>query len=310
MNIEDEQLVRLQLLDLRENGFTGELPMYLTNFINLKVLILSYNNLEGNVPQWITNFTYLQGLDLSNNKFTAEIPSNLEKLEGFRVNATLNLGIDTLYEDITVEIKGFESTLTYVLATNTILDLSNNHFTGGIPTSIGSLSSMRLLNLPKNQFEGPIPASLSNISTLEQMDLDKNNLSGNIPPQLSQLFMLGVFDVSYNNLCGQIPRGTQFSTFKEISFQRNKCLCGFPLPPCQVKGARGPLGRDSGGNTKTKVRWLKHLDGNMSLITLGIRMGIGFGGVVSMLILWKRPRNWLMPPIQAQRFYGMYRLPK
>jgi len=77
--------------------------------------------------------------------------------------------------------------------------------------------------------EGEIPSCFSEMSTLEHLDLAKNKLSGEIPLELSKLSMLAYLNVSSNNLCGPIPTGTQFYTFSETSFQRNKCLCGFPL---------------------------------------------------------------------------------
>jgi Leucine-rich repeat (LRR) protein len=97
---------QLQLLDLRKNGFTGELPTYLIKFNMLKVLSLGYNNLQGSVPEWITTFTSLQVLDLCNNNFNGRIPFNLERLKGFRVNSSSDLGIDVLYEDLTLQMKG------------------------------------------------------------------------------------------------------------------------------------------------------------------------------------------------------------
>jgi len=275
-----------------------------------RFLCLGYNNLQGSVPEWITTFTSLQVLDLCNNNFNGRIPFNLERLKGFRVNSSSDLGIDVLYEDLTLQMKGSESTLKYVLSTNTILDLSSNHLTGEIPTSIGSQSGMRLLNLSNNQLEGQIPPSLSNISALEQLNLDKNNLTGRIPQELSQLFGLGVFNVSSNNLCGPIPKGTQFSTFNKSSFERNKCLCGLPLPPCQVEVVSGSMRGINGDKSGNKVGWLKHVDENISLRALRMGLGIGFGGVITMFIIWKRARNWVIPTIKPQQFYGMYRFPK
>jgi len=170
---------------------------------------------------------------------------------------------------------------------------------------------MRLLNLSRNQLEGQIPASISEISILEQLDLAKNNLSGQIPQELSKLTMLASLDVSFNKLCGPIPIGTQFDTFSETSFQRKKCLCGYPLQTCQNSTKRPPM-IVVGGEPNVKMGWLSRVDEKMSLRALEMGMGIGFAGVLSLFILCKRARIWVMgmPYNQPQAFYGVYRLPQ
>jgi len=252
----------------------------------------------------------LQVLDLSNNKFSGGIPSHLERLGGFTIKASSN--IEKINVQFSITIKRVESNLKYVLATNTIFDLSSNNFTEEIPASIGSLSSLRLLNLSGNQLEGKMPASLSEISTLEQLDLAKNNLTGEIPQEFSKLSMLAVFDVSFNRLCGPIPTGTQFTTFSTTSFQKNKCLWGCPLNPCnENKPPFAPGEGNSGKSNNIKEGWLSHLDEKMSLLALGMGLGIGFGGVVAMFILWERDRHWVLalPHNRSQAFYGEYRFP-
>jgi Leucine-rich repeat (LRR) protein len=300
---------QLELLDLRENRLIGELPMHVTNFSELRVLSMAYNNLHGDIPQWITNLTNLQVLDLSNNKFSGRIPSNLEGLEGFKVNKsfTNKSDVSTLYYELRIDMKGGVYDLPYVLLTNTILDLSSNDLMGEIPPSMGTLTSLRLLNLSRNELDGQIHVSIANISTLEQLDLAENNLSGCIPQELSQLSWLASLNVSSNNLCGPIPSGKQFNTFTETSFQRNKCLCGYPLQLCKHQ-KRSPA-RDVDSQSNVKEGWLRHVDENMSLIALAMGMGIGFGGVVAMFITSKKARSWVVPP-NRRPFYGVYRFPK
>lgn len=58
-----------------------------------------------------------------------------------------------------------------------------------------------------------------------------------------------------------------------------------------------------------KVGWLHYIDEKMSLISLGIGAIIGFGGVLIVFIVWKKARDWMVPPNVPKRFYGEYRLP-
>jgi hypothetical protein len=65
------------------------------------------------------------------------------------------------------------------------------------------------------------------------------------------------------------------------------------------------------GNSKNNIKggWLRHMDENMSLITLGMGMGIGFGGVVSIFITWEKYRSWVVSSNRCP-FYGLYQFPK
>jgi hypothetical protein len=158
--------------------------------------------------------------------------------------------------------------------------------------------------------EGLIPTSLGNISALEQLDLARNKLSGHIPKELSKLYGLEVLDVSFNNLCGPIPKGTQFSTFSTSSFQRNKCLYGCPLDPCNKREKPQTKGDNNNNNSDVKVGWLNHVNEKISLAALRIGVGIGIWIVVGVFIVWERATRWVLalPLNKPQPFYGLYRL--
>ena len=50
----------------------------------------------------------------------------------------------------------------------------------------------------------------------------------------------------------------------------------------------------SGKSNNVKMSWLSHVDEKMSLLTLGMGFGIGFGGVVAMFMLWERAKHWVL----------------
>lgn len=125
--------------------------------------------------------------------------------------------------------------------------------------------------------------------------------------------MLTSFDVSYNNLCGPIPTGTQFSTFNVTSFYKNECLCGLPLLTCKKNDKpKRTIGGGNSNNSNAKRGLLSYANEKVSLLALSLGLGIGFGGVVTLFIIWDKARCWIMGMSSNTQkpFYGIYRFPK
>ena len=116
-------------------------------------------------------------------------------------------------------------------------------------------------------------------------------------------------EISSNIICGQILTGTQIFTFNVSSVQKNKCLWGCPLDSCNENEIQETKGYNASKSSNVRVGWLSHVDENMSLIALGLGMGIGFGGVVKLIMSWERAQNWVMPPNTPRLFLGEYRFP-
>ncbi|PIN13037.1 Non-specific serine/threonine protein kinase [Handroanthus impetiginosus] len=121
------------------------------------------------------------------------------------------------------------------------LDLSSNQLSGPIPPDLQYLVNLAVLNLSSNRLSGPIPQQLALCAYLNVIDLHDNQLSGPIPQQLGLLVRLSVFDVSNNKLSGPIPsslgnRSGNLPRFNASSYEGNKGLYGYPLPPMKSKG--------------------------------------------------------------------------
>ncbi|KAJ7565879.1 hypothetical protein O6H91_02G079000 [Diphasiastrum complanatum] len=117
-----------------------------------------------------------------------------------------------------------------------ILDLSDNALTDEIGSKLGNLALLSTLNLSLNKLTGAIPAALTNCNYLNVLDLHDNELTGFIPQSFGFLQRLRVFDVSHNDLSGPVPISLANSStgglrFNITSFQGNKKLYGYPLPP-------------------------------------------------------------------------------
>jgi len=50
------------------------------------------------------------------------------------------------------------------------------------------------------------------------------------------------------------------------------------------------------------------MEEKMSLVALGIRMGIGFG-VIIIFMSWEKAKHWIVLPNIPENFYGLYRFP-
>lgn len=121
------------------------------------------------------------------------------------------------------------------------LDLSSNALTGPIPTDLQYLVNLAVLNLSSNRLAGDIPPQLAMCAYLNVIDLHDNLLTGQIPQQLGLLLRLSAFDVSGNRLSGPIPttltnRSGNLPKLNATSFEGNKDLYGYPLPPLKNKG--------------------------------------------------------------------------
>ncbi|OAY35638.1 receptor-like protein 44 [Manihot esculenta] len=121
------------------------------------------------------------------------------------------------------------------------LDLSSNSLSGPIPADLQYLVNLAVLNLSSNRLEGEIPPQLALCAYLNVIDFHDNLLTGQIPQQLGLLVRLSAFDVSNNKLSGPIPgplgnRSGNLPRFNATSFEGNKDLYGYPLPPMKSKG--------------------------------------------------------------------------
>ncbi|XP_044461020.1 probable inactive receptor kinase At5g58300 [Mangifera indica] len=116
-----EKLNGLQVLSLRSNYLSGNLPSGITSIPSLQYLYLQHNSFSGAFPETIS--PQLMVLDLSFNSFTEKIPQIIKNLT--RLN---------------------------------VLNLQKNSISGAIPPL--KLPRLKTLNLSYNNLIGSIPSSL------------------------------------------------------------------------------------------------------------------------------------------------------
>ncbi|KAI3464816.1 hypothetical protein Pfo_021479 [Paulownia fortunei] len=175
------KLAELEVFDVYDNDFTGNLPAEFVKLKNLKFLKLAGNYFSGEIPEIYSEFESLTHLALQGNSLTGKIPAGLARIPNL---LELYLGYFNTYD-------------------------------GGIPPEFGSISTLQLLDLGMCNLTGEIPPSLGNLKHLHTLFLQVNNLTGQIPPELSGLMSLMSLDLSINNLSGEIPES--FSKLKNLT---------------------------------------------------------------------------------------------
>ncbi|XP_021285108.1 probable LRR receptor-like serine/threonine-protein kinase At2g16250 [Herrania umbratica] len=186
------QLVTLEVLDLRTCNVSGSIPGSLGNLSRLTSLYLSNNDLAGSIPAALGQLRNLKILDLSNNSLTGSIPPSF----GFLIER-LELASNYLSGSIPPGLSSLQGLQ--------VLNVSDNNLSGSIPVQFGNLSRLVELDLSKNSFYGSLPKEFKRLRSLQKMVIGDNELEGHLPDDLfSSLVNLQVVDLNGNKLDGAL----------------------------------------------------------------------------------------------------------
>ena len=136
-----EYFKQMEVIELNQNNFTGEIPSSIGNMSNLRWLNLESNQLIGGIPSDIGNLVDLSSLTFSENFLSGEIPESIGKL----------INLNTLY-------------------------LEGNLLSGEIPSTIGNMTNLRNLHLSYNKLKGGLPESLVN-TPLTELVINNNEFT-------------------------------------------------------------------------------------------------------------------------------------
>ncbi|KAL4555329.1 hypothetical protein LXL04_037946 [Taraxacum kok-saghyz] len=262
-------LPSLQVMVLRSNKFYGPIncsTTFSSQFPKLRIIDLSNNGFTGQLhPKCFQTWNAIKSVYVGETSFsTSDMSFEFVKAS-------------TEYSITLIHKGGRREYNQKILTIFKAIDLSCNHFEGEIPLSIQDLIGLESLNLSNNHFSGHIFPSLGYLKKLESLDLSYNNLFGEIPQQLVQLNFLSIFNVSFNQLHGRIPQGQQFNTFENNSYMGNPRLCGEPLST-ECQGSKGPILPPASNASESllpseRIDWIIIFCGVGSGLAIGIVIG-------------------------------------
>ncbi|EEF28907.1 receptor protein kinase, putative [Ricinus communis] len=171
----------LEVLSIRDNSFTGPIPLSLTALASLKAVNLSNNLFQGPMPV----FKRLVSVDLTadSNSFCLPSPGDCDS----RVKTLLLIAKSVGYPQRFAESwKGNDPCADWV----------------GITCTGGNIT---VVNFQKMGLTGTVAPEFAMLLSLQRLVLDNNNLTGSIPQELTTLPALKQLDVSNNQISGKIP---------------------------------------------------------------------------------------------------------
>ncbi|XP_057954099.1 receptor-like protein 2 [Malania oleifera] len=181
------KLLRLSMLDLGDNYFTGKIPKSLYSCQSLTAVRLAYNtHMEGEIIPDILSLQSLSTLSLSTNRLT-NISGAIKILMGCK-----NLNVLILAKNFVDEVMPDGHDHNRLVASGgfqnlRLLSQSDCGLTGQVPSWLSELMKLKVLDLSGNQLTGSIPNWLGTLPTLFYINLADNLLEGEFSQELCRL---------------------------------------------------------------------------------------------------------------------------
>ncbi|KAL2247228.1 UNVERIFIED_CONTAM: hypothetical protein Sindi_2575100, partial [Sesamum indicum] len=222
----------LEILNLRSNSLSGEIPDCWMTWPLIRVLRLDANRLTGKMLSSIVFLTRLQSLHLHRNKLSGDMPFSLQKCADLMVLdfgrnippklchlsslQTLDMAGNNLSGRIPRCFNNFSMMAGKQRPTDQIYYSTEDTF-GGVPDSqflvlkgrfneySNILQFVLTLDLSDNSLSGSIPVEVTRIVQVQALNLSRNSLTGSIPDSIGGMVLLESLNVSRNQLSGEIP---------------------------------------------------------------------------------------------------------
>eukprot|EP00759_Apiculatamorpha_spiralis_P046895 PhF_6_TR42955/c0_g1_i4/m.65340 len=254
-------LLKLETLDLRNNGLIGEIPCCFENLTvsgALRTLRLDNNYLNGSVPSYLSS---VSSLSMTNNTFDGPCPkpSWLSSVSDYpcatqapdipvdELTALFNFYIDAEganwqhrngWPNPPVCGVWYGVTCSEAPYHVTGLSLTSNKLRGKFSPFLGNLTNLQVLNLEDNDLlSGTLPETYSKLLQLTSFNVIKTAVSGTVPEWLNKLPKLvnvsagGTYGLP-GGFTGTLPQELFFSPSIRTLVLANGGLTGtIPSPP-------------------------------------------------------------------------------
>ncbi|XP_059635982.1 receptor kinase-like protein Xa21 [Cornus florida] len=228
-SISEPGLLNLEILNLAENQFSGNIPEYLSNSSMLDTLVLAYNQFTGTVPTSLAHLKLLATLNLGVNLLTIEPGSHELDFITYLTNSSS-------LEQLIIDNNPFHGMLPDSmnngnLSTSLLMfDAFNCQLMGRIPEGIGSYTNLTYLNLSNNSLNGTIPSTIGRLKGLQKLYLYDNEIEGSIPNEICLLNNVGNVYLHNNKLSGPIPHCIgNLTRLQRLFLQSNSLNSSIPL---------------------------------------------------------------------------------
>ncbi|CAI9116117.1 OLC1v1017186C1 [Oldenlandia corymbosa var. corymbosa] len=220
---------KIRVIFLSYNSLVGALPSWLLYNTTVELLSLRANSFSGEIPESSSSLapSNVLMLDISDNQLYGLLPRTIHQLfpKLFYINMSFNALVG--------EIPSAYGNLTDL----EVLDLSNNFLQGKIPLSLRqNHTSLAQLVLSNSNFLGQNVPSFTNMSNLAYLLLQNVGFSGYISNTMMNLPVLKVLDISWNSISGEIPNW--FDTFPNLGIillSRNQFHGNIPSSMCRMQ---------------------------------------------------------------------------
>lgn len=241
--------LKIQVLDLSSNRFTGSIPPGISHCRSLTDLYLNSNHFSGNLPDDLFGMTTLRKLLIHGNRLSGQLDrriQNLKNLVYLDVSDNDFTGVMpdifnslTKLEHFSASYNSFSGMLPETLSSHTLihLDLRENGFQGRINLNCTQLVHLRFLDLSSNRLTGSIPSHLSQCTQLSNINLSGNKLKGLIPDTIKNirpLYYLALADNGFHNLILALQVLQQCGNLTVLVLAGN--FVGEEIPPSQITG--------------------------------------------------------------------------
>ena len=250
------RLSELQVLNLSENAFRGEIPSALGNLAELQALFLYGNRMSGWIPDELGDLSNLLSLDLSDNNLISTIPSTLAQITDLQRLQLAGNPLGGCIPDVLLDVPDNDLDMLVgvlpcddplaqeVITLRAIYDRTSGHSwkqgkagtkNGWFSDNLAKWHGVKVgsqgicegrvvkLNLSGNGLDGSFLRDLGDLDCLLELDLSKNALSGSIPKALGNLTYLKILNLSENDFTGSIPTELgNLTNLETLDLSRNK----------------------------------------------------------------------------------------